>query len=191
MDGRVRSLTRSSDSNAAQARNAVEVAVEREDSKAVSDCGRQSKDRWRLPACQHGRARRKRVRTLVPRRGRSAAAQARTVEQLRRSDHRHGALLAGDENVFQVDALSLGRDEDRRVDQDGQACCGLTVTEPRERTSSAKRSSATGRRLTGSSTKAPLRNECDGRLMTATRWPWRSISIVSPAAARLRTCPKS
>ena len=40
MDGRVRSLTRSSDSNAAQARNAVEVAVEREDGKAVSDCGR-------------------------------------------------------------------------------------------------------------------------------------------------------
>src|SRR5262249_26410649 len=107
-----------------------------------------------------------------------------TVQQLGGRDHRDRDLLRAIEHRAQGQLAPLGGEEHRGVDQDGHGSSKGSRTSSSPSTSCAKSGSTVGRLSSRSRNAAELTDRGRGGVSTATIWPCRSISTVSPAATR-------
>jgi hypothetical protein len=111
------------------------------------------------------------------------------VEELAHGDDADRPVLVVDERLDRP-GTALALDEQVRVDQDGQGFSGTPASRRIRRRSSANPSSTWGSDLSKVRSLLAGSTRTRGGASTATGAPFRTISISSPAATRLRTSEK-
>jgi hypothetical protein len=119
-----------------------------------------------------------------------ARRSVNSVHQLADRDHAQPPLFLTDDFVEGPGAAPLRLDEYVGVDQDAQGSSGGPTSRRIRRRSSANASSTGGSDASSVRSRLAGSSRTCGGASTATGAPFRTISISSPAAARLRTSEK-